>query len=93
MRLTYLRWLLLAPLISPGQLAAQPATASQPASAPGPAATQTAAGDDLHQQMAELQARLAALEARHAEEREHDQKRIAELEAARRRASGSVDRS
>jgi hypothetical protein len=64
---------------------AQPASApsaatSQPTSTPGVPASQPAAGDDVRQQLADLQARLHTLETRHAAERAQDQRRIAELE-------------
>jgi hypothetical protein len=70
-------WLLVGGALAvPTEIArAQAPAASQPTSA-SPDAT-----DDLRQQLAELQARLGALEVRHADERERDQKRIAELEA------------
>jgi ribosomal protein L29 len=44
-------------------------------------AVQGGLSDDLRKELAELRAQLAALELKHAEEREQDQRRIAELEA------------
>jgi hypothetical protein len=66
--------------LAPGAHAQAP-PANRQAFTSGAVTSQPGANDDLRQQFEELRARLAALETKHAEEREQDRKRIAELEA------------
>ncbi len=67
---------------------AQEASARQPTDATSQSAPQGGLSDDLRKELAELRARLEALELKHAEERERDHQRITELEAMVRELQG-----